>query len=221
MTLDDYMNKHFPDLMLCPPLFYSWEIGIRFELGNPPMFRIDKQQYMEQVYDRAISIYKYLHKESDEIFVVTNAHFADEPNLIRRKPKVYRRYITNKEVLKGLKHKVIPYVFADVYGIDDFETHRFILKCFGRDIKYMSMIKAICNNDVAIKPKIYHDVFFVNFTTGTIFHVYDDRGCDVVSNSKTALMNLYRDYNEWILNYDRSRIDQTLGSNFTEGSHSI
>ena len=211
MTLDDFMSEDFPDLMLCPPLFYSWEMGIRFELGNPPMFRIDKQQYMEQVYDRATSIYKYLHTDSDEIFVVTNAHFADKPNPNKRKPKVYRRYITNKEALKGLKHKVIPYVFADVDEIYDYETHRFILKCFGRDIKFLSLIKAICNIDVAIKPRIYHDVFFVNVTTGTIFHIYDDRGCDVVSNSKTALLSLYRDYSEWILNYNRARIDQTMG----------
>lgn len=217
----NYLNNHFPNLKLCPPLFYNWNIGIRFELGNPSMYRIDQELYMEQVYDRAISIYKYLHKDDDEILVVTNAHFADEPNPIRRNPKVYRRYITNKDVLKSLQHKVIPYVFADFYEIDDFETHRFILKCFGRDIKYRSLIKAICNNDVGIKPLIYHDVFFVNVSTGTIFHVYDDRGCDVISASKSTLKNIYTKYNEWILNYDRPSNDQIVGSGFTEGSHSI
>lgn len=212
MALDDYLQKYFPNLMLCPPLFYNWDDGIRFELGNPPMFKVDKALYMEQVYDRALSIYRHLHKNNDEIYVVTNAHFADEPNPIRRKPKVYRRYINNKDVLKCLQHKVIPYVFADVYEIDDFETHRFILKCYGSDIKYGSLIKAICNNDVAIRPSIYHDVFFVNISAGTIFHVYDDRGCDVVASSKEALINIYRDYYEWILKYDRARIDQTLAN---------
>ncbi|NRF89857.1 DUF3885 domain-containing protein [Paenibacillus frigoriresistens] len=212
MILDDYLHMNFPDLKMCPPLFYNWEYGIRFELGNPPMFKLDKTSYMQQVYDRAISIYRYLHKDNDEIFIVTNAHFADKPNPIRRKPKVYRRYINNKNVLQGLHHKLSPYVFADVYEIDDFETHRFILKCHGRNIKYGSLIRAICNNDVAIKPSIYHDVFFVNISAGTIFHVYDDRGCDVVASTKEALNNIYRDYNEWILNYDRSRIDQQFVS---------
>lgn len=150
--MDDYLNKHFPNLKLCPPLFYSWNIGIRFELGNPTMYRIDQQLYMEQVYDRAINIFKYLHKDDDEIFVVTNAHFADKPNPIRRKPKVYRRYITNRDVLKSLQHKVIPYVFADVYEIDEFETHRFILKCFGREIKYRSLIKTKTVKRCSIRP---------------------------------------------------------------------
>ncbi|MFP3887505.1 hypothetical protein U8V97_18885, partial [Priestia filamentosa] len=29
----DYMHKTFPNLELRPPLFYSWDVGIRFELG--------------------------------------------------------------------------------------------------------------------------------------------------------------------------------------------
>ncbi|MDQ0888927.1 hypothetical protein QFZ81_004015 [Paenibacillus sp. V4I9] len=212
MDLDDYLQEYFPNLKLSPPLFYNWDYGIRFELGNPPMFKVDKELYMQKVYDRAINLYRYLHKDNDEIFIVTNAHFADKPNPIRRKPKVYRRYINKKDVLRGLQHTVIPYVFGDVYEIDDFETHRFILKSHERDIKYGSLIKAICNNDVAIKPSIYHDVFFVNISAGTIFHVYDDRGCDVIATSKEALKNIYRDYNEWILNYDRLRIDQQFAA---------
>jgi hypothetical protein len=32
MLLNDYMNETFPNLELRPPLFYSWDIGIRFEL---------------------------------------------------------------------------------------------------------------------------------------------------------------------------------------------
>jgi len=33
MLLNDFMNDNFPNLQLSPPLFYNWEIGIRFELG--------------------------------------------------------------------------------------------------------------------------------------------------------------------------------------------
>ena len=221
MSFDDYFKHHFQDLNLRPPLFYSWDVGIRFELGNPYMYPLDQDLYMEQVYDRAIDIYKYLHKENDEIYVVTNAHFADQPNPIRRKTKVYRRYMTNKDVLKRLQHTVIPYVFADVYDIYDFETHRFTLKCSGGDIKYRNLLKAICNHDVRIKPFIDHDVFFINMTKGTIFHIYDDRGCDVIATSTHALIDLYKEYNEWILSYDRAKIDPIFGSNFRKGSHSI
>jgi hypothetical protein len=33
MLLNDFINENFPNLPLRPPLFYNWEIGIRFELG--------------------------------------------------------------------------------------------------------------------------------------------------------------------------------------------
>lgn len=34
MTLHEYLHYTFPALMLRPPLFDSWDIGIRFE-SNP------------------------------------------------------------------------------------------------------------------------------------------------------------------------------------------
>jgi hypothetical protein len=40
--------------------------------------------------------------------------------------------------------------------------------------------------------------------------MYDDRGLDVIANSKDALHGLYHDFNTWILDYDRPRIDATF-----------
>lgn len=33
MFLNNYLNDNFPNLNFRPPLFYNWEIGIRFGLG--------------------------------------------------------------------------------------------------------------------------------------------------------------------------------------------
>lgn len=207
-TLEEYLKGHFQNLILRPPLFYNWDIGIRFELGNPDQYQLDKASYMEQVYHRAVRLYTALHGADDELYLVTNAHFAEKRSPWRRKINVYRRYIRNNAVLRQLQHTVIPYVFADEFEIHDVVTNRFILKCFGRDLQYRSLLQAICNHDVRIRPCIHHDVFFMNITRGTIFHVYDDRGCDVIAESKHVLTDLYEEYNEWILDYDRARIEQ-------------
>jgi hypothetical protein len=61
MRYRNYVEKHFQDLILTSPLFYSWNVGIRFELGEPEMIRIDEKLYMEQVYLRAIELFKALH----------------------------------------------------------------------------------------------------------------------------------------------------------------
>jgi hypothetical protein len=35
MDIDEYLERNFLNMPLEPPLFYNWEIGIRFELGDP------------------------------------------------------------------------------------------------------------------------------------------------------------------------------------------
>jgi hypothetical protein len=207
MLLNDYMNEKFPDLKLRPPLFYNWVTGIRFELGNPDENK--EVFYMEHVYQRSLSLFKSLHSLDDDIIIVANVHHAGEENVLkRRKLKILNHYIKYKDVLFKLQHKVIPYVFEDVYDIYDFETHRYTLRCKVSDVKYINLIKAICNHDMDIKPKIYHDIFFINTTNDTIFHIYDDRGCDVIALGKESIRHLYKNYNDWILDYDRVEIDK-------------
>nr|WP_274388571.1 MULTISPECIES: DUF3885 domain-containing protein [Brevibacillus] len=203
------MESNFSNLKLRPPLFYNWKFGIRFELGDPN--EDDTKIYMERVYFRAISLFKSLHSAEDEIMIVANVHHAGEENILRRrKVKIYHHYIKAKDVLHRLQHQVIPYVFEDVYEIYDFETHRYALNCQVADVKYVHLIKAICNKDMGIRPKIFHDVFFVNLSKSTIFHIYDDRGCDVIASSKESIRFLYEQYNDWILDYDRGAIGKVF-----------
>lgn len=54
MNLKMYLEEHFHNLSLSPPLFYGWNVSIRFELGDPPIFRLNKEHYMERVYYRSL-----------------------------------------------------------------------------------------------------------------------------------------------------------------------
>ncbi|MCM3639930.1 DUF3885 domain-containing protein [Priestia aryabhattai] len=40
-----------------------------------------------------------------------------------------------------------------------------------------------------------------------IFHLYDDRGCDILASNKESIRFLYEEYNNWILDYNREEID--------------
>ncbi|MBY9077121.1 DUF3885 domain-containing protein [Paenibacillus sp. HN-1] len=66
-----------------------------------------------------------------------------------------------------------------------------------------------------------YDIYFVNKSRNTIFHFYDSRGLDIVSNSKETLKELYLKRNEWILNYDLERIDSIFNSNIGEHSDAL
>jgi len=40
-----------------------------------------------------------------------------------------------------------------------------------------------------------------------MFHLYDDRGADLVASEKSAIKDTYVKFNKWILDYDREKIE--------------
>jgi hypothetical protein len=210
------MHDNFPNLILRPPLFYSWNTGIRFKLGDPHLYDINTNHYMERVYYRAIELFDALHEKDDDIIIVTYGYFADKQRKQVKKLYLYKKYIKSKHVLRNLQLNVLPNVFADEEEDPDesTNTYRYMITCKVFDVDSHKLLRAICNRDIGIKPKIQHDVFFVNLNKGTIYHVYDDRGCDVISNSKEAIKDIYLKYKDWILDYDRETIDKTFDKTF-------
>ncbi|PEJ24682.1 hypothetical protein CN689_26880 [Peribacillus butanolivorans] len=201
------METNFPNLSLRPALFYSWDIGIRFELGVEWKIEYDFENspYLKGVYKRAINLFKSLHLDDEEIFVVANVN-----DYGYKKVNIFYPFVRDKDVLYKLKHKVIPYVFPEDDEEGRYITHRFMLRCKTSDIRYVPLLKAICNQDMGIRPSIFHDIFFININRETIFHVYDDRGSDLLAKSAETIRDIYNTYNEWILDYDREEIDKVF-----------
>lgn len=52
------------------------------------------------------------------------------------------------------------------------------------------------------------EVYFVNADKKLIFHMYDDRGLDIIATDKETLKPIYAKHNDWLLDYDRERIDK-------------
>lgn len=210
MYLNDFMNENFPNLELRPPLFYSWGIGIRFELGVEWKREYDypNNPYLQGVYKRAITLFKSLHSPTDDIFIVVDTNVFDKGKNFKYKLKNFSPYVNEKSLLYRLNHKIIPYIFPEDDEEGTYKTHRFTLKCKTSDFKYVSMLKAICNQDLGINPSIFHRVYFININKKTIFHVYDDRGCDLLATSPETIRDVYNEYNDWILDYDKDEIDK-------------
>ncbi len=206
MELNDFMETSFPGLSLRPPLFYDWPIGIRFELGDPQLPFAEKRLYVRQAADRAIALYEHLHAGDDELLIVTNVNVPPPPsNRPWRRLNVYRDRIRSRQAIRNLRHYTLPNVFGE-----EGQTHRFVLECRSRDFRHAGLIRAICNQEMGFKPATFHDVFWINTTRQTIFHVYDDRGCDVIAASRDVLRPVYRACGDWILAYDRERIDSVF-----------
>ncbi|MFJ7838652.1 DUF3885 domain-containing protein [Lysinibacillus sphaericus] len=211
MQLHDFMHENYPNLLFRPPLFYNWHIGIRFELGVNWKREYDypNNPYVLGCYKRAITLFEALHSPNEEIFVVMDIHDVKNNRNLKRKLKNFPRYV-NQSLLLKLKHEALPYIFPEDNEDGKLITHRFTLQCKTFDFNYIPLLKAICNQDLGLKPQIYYDVYFINIKRKTIFHVYDDRGCDLLATSPAAIKDIYKKHNDWILDYDRAEIDKVF-----------
>lgn len=199
MLNQDFINhigKMFRDIDICKPLFYNAKIGLRFELGNPDV--VDESDYMKQVYYRAITLFEELHTINGDIYLVIRIH-KDSSNYYKS-TQILKKYTNSKNIK-------ITGTVKPLEDDENYKTYEFIAKCKISDLRYKALLKAIANQDMDIKPQIHDECYFINIENQTIFHLYDDRGVDIVSNNYTSLKDLYYKYNNWILDYDRNRID--------------
>lgn len=212
MRLKEYMLETFPNLELRPPLFYNGDMGIRFKLGvNYDCTNIyENCPYLEGVYNRAITLFQSLHSKTDDMYIVVDVNDYADGETFKNKLNIFSKYVKEKSDLFKLQKNTIPYVFPEDDEDGLYKTHRFTLKCKVSDLKYIPMLKAICNQDMGIKPSIFHRVYFINVNKNTIFHIYDDRGCDVLATSPNTIRDMYHTYNDWILDYDRNKIDKVF-----------
>lgn len=211
MRLNNFMHENYPDLELRPPLFYSWNIGIRFELGvewgnesNYP-----NKSYVSGCYKRAITLFEHLHSPMEDMFIVIDVHDFDKGKNLKQQVKNFSPYV-EKSLLFSVKHQELPYIHPEDDEEGTYKTHRFTLKCKRSELKYIPLLKAICNQDMGLNPRISHRVYFININRKTIFHVYDDRGCDLLGTSTSPIRDAYNQYNDWILDYDRPEIDKVF-----------
>ncbi|MCU7741522.1 DUF3885 domain-containing protein [Priestia megaterium] len=220
MELKEYLNINFPGLVLRPSLYYQWDIGIHFELGNE-IYQFTSEKSLinlnrfEQVYSQALSIFNDLFSLHDEIILVTNVYQYKTSKNRGQRIKVYDRYIKDKDLKLRLKQETLPYVFGEEEDADEYSTSQFYLRCRKQDIRYTLLIKAACNEDFPLKPKLgkregsyYPDLFFVNVTKNLIFFIYDDRGCEVIASDKESIRSTYEKYYHLVDENYRTEIDR-------------
>lgn len=121
----------------------------------------------------------------------------------------------DKKLPYQIKLETHPYVFNDEEEADERVTSQYHLKCSKQDLRYVTLIKAACNEDFPLKPKFrrgkgmyYPDVFFINVTKNLIYFIYDDRGCEVIAADKETLRPVYEKYPEWLYEYNREDMNR-------------
>ncbi|TGE14132.1 DUF3885 domain-containing protein [Hymenobacter elongatus] len=214
-----FIRHHFPGLPLSIGLFYRWPIGIRFDLQgehstylqpNHPEYLPNKhytynELYFQEVSHRASTLFHAAFHPDDEVIVVyqksnhKRSRIKDSHFLLRQLG------ITKADAL--FRKIANPYQHIWRFG----KWIRMYFTTTTSTIPLRNIAAAIANQDFGGRsPVIRGDVFFLNVSRSLIFHMYDDRGLDIIAVDKETLQPLFATYNRWIPDYDRERIEVTF-----------
>ncbi|MEW6980056.1 DUF3885 domain-containing protein [Bacillus pumilus] len=205
---DMFLKNNFPDLLLTPSLFYQWPFGLRFEVAD---WSIEKEaDVLEKAGDRAFEIVKYAFHPGDDMLLVTDVYTKHAHELTKRKLLVYQKYV-HRQVRNRLRHEPLTYVRPELE--EALKLERFTLNCQLQDIRLRPLLHAMCQEDFyapnqIMKGKLDYEIYLINLSKQMIFHLYDDRGCDLIAADPERLRPVYEDLQHWLLDYDRAQMDR-------------
>ena len=202
-----FLKENFAELKLRKPLFYSWNIGLRFDLQGENLNTRDDEYFVE-VIRRATTIFETAFEPSDKLFFI----FKDYRKC---REKVRPTNYTFKQIDKLEKNEIYYIREKSVYYPDD-EYNVALVNLTTDRINYKNILTAIGHTDFPPRqPRLDErgvftskEIYFVNIDKRQIFHMYDDRGLDIVAADKEILRPIYEKHNKWILDYDREQIDK-------------
>ena len=205
-----FLQDNFAGLRLRKPLFYSWDFGLRFDLEveNSGTKIEENDEYFTEIISRATQIFEAAFNDSDSIIFI----FMDRK--WRQRKIKYTNYAF-RQIEKLNRNEIFYTKEKEIYYPTDAYNYALIKLTTDR-IKYKNILTAIMNNSFLFKqPRLENDttltektIFFLNLDKKLIFHMYDNRGLDIISAKKEILHPIYKKHNEWLLEYDRDKMDK-------------
>lgn len=136
-----------------------------------------------------------LFQESDDVFVVANSYPLETPKVVH--PNFFKRYVKNQK----LKYSLHVHDFDWQFDEDAVSVQQMKMLCKVSDLKLNLLLKTSIHKDFpSLSPQLNKkysvfapDIFLVNVRTKCIFHLYDDRGCEII-NAAVELHEKLLDY---------------------------
>ena len=190
---------------LTHPIFYNSPIGIRFNIGdNGNKVYIDRSKeelsvnpnYIAACLERSLKIYHSLKSEPDllaiEGYLCKNESVDDYISSVVSATDLPQPNEIKSELTQNDEEKCI-HVFL-FWELNNFKPNKILEETIKADLGSGNFF-------------LISSVYFVCTKDNVLFHLYDDRGADLVADKKEKIQHIYHKLNDLILDYDRKRID--------------
>ncbi|WEK20718.1 MAG: DUF3885 domain-containing protein [Candidatus Pedobacter colombiensis] len=210
-----FLNDNFKGLSIQASLFFNWDRGLRFDLQEG---EVGSDNYFDEVFKRSLALFHASFDPNDIIFFVL-MDFKHKRSKIRLGNFCFKQvHNLNWEEIAFLKM----YRLYEPKDSSDIRNVAVIKSNIGK-INYRNIFKAIGNTDFASRhPRLDRngvlsskEVFFLNIDRKLIFHMYDDRGVDIIAADVEQLGPIYNQYNNWLLECNKKKIDSLFNKNLS------
>ncbi|AZK44941.1 DUF3885 domain-containing protein [Paenibacillus lentus] len=201
--LNNFLTTFFENVDLKSPLFYNYPTGIRFDLASDIENKVLRTRQIEH---RFLKIWEAITKSSDLVYFIVfidcwegNPQSVFEKNIAELYNTLFNKDTDNVSLLKQ------DYRYPDQDDTDEVKTFRYCIKVMNIDFDVKKFISVFSGTG---EQTALGDFFIINETKKVIIHPYDIRGMDIISNDLKILKEIYTIHNEWILEFDRDKIDK-------------
>lgn len=199
-----YSEDNFKGQKISTPLYFNGNLGLRFDLE---VGETDTEEYFVEVARRSTLLFEAAFDPDDNVFLI----FRDY-KWKRRKIR-FKNYCFNQ--ISDLKKEEVAYsIVRDIYEKNDI-FNLALLKLKTNRINYKNILTATANTDFPPRQPRFKffsnvEIYFVNATKNLVFHMYDDRGLDIIASEAKTLKPIYIKFNDWILEANREKIDELM-----------
>jgi hypothetical protein len=191
------------------PVYYNAPIGIRFEIGGDEGVYLENEEkstanpaYVSAALNRAQEIYKSLPHRPN---ILRIDGYPDEEtgveNIISTVCKATGLPQPHEQLLIPFQWDEEDEVITKLQLYWDLH-----ILVFSPEKLLQEIIKA----DIGGHSVLASSVYFINTIDLVLFHLYDDRGADLVAADKELLRAICDRFNKWILDYNREEINMTF-----------
>lgn len=200
-----FLATHFPGLALRKPVFYQGTYGLRVNLQ---VGETNTDDYFRQVTARAAALFEAAFAPEDRVLLLVQDY------KYRRRKIRFGNFLHRQ--IRGLAKAKLTYATArGLYAASDVWNQEF-LRLPAHRIAHAPVWTAIAHTDFPPRTPRFTgrgvwqapELYFLNLDRGLIFHMYDDRGLDIIAGDRQTLRPLYAQFNPWLLDHDRARMDQ-------------
>lgn len=194
-----YIDEKFPN--------FNHDIHLRFELGEH--FANGTDERINQVISRATALLEDTFSQDDYIYIyIKDWEHSYPQQLFGTTPNYLYELLSNHKI-----HEEIMYEYDEDFDesgeviqvLKDYKVGIIYSKL--NLIPYKSILQGIAHHEQGREPSIGQTIYFINMDKNIIFHMYDDRGCLIFSDTPDKLRVLYDKYNKWIVESWRESID--------------